>query len=321
MKISRMTAALMCVVLLFAFAPALAEQDVDAQRDVTLGIFFKGEDGGLVDAQIDIFQIAELNVSGELVLTDEFEAYGISLEDQSDADWRTLGSTLEGYVLRDKIAPTDSGKTDRNGFLRFPNQSGKLKQGLYLMLSARHEQGGYAYDPKPIIVQLPARSADQTEWVYDVIVNAKFDSRPQTGDSVTRKVLKVWDDKGYEHKRPEEIEVQLLRNGEVYDTVTLNARNSWRYTWNDLDGQYRWLVVEKEPGDYTVSSVQEGITFVITNEYTKVEPTPTPTPEPDEPKLPQTGQAWWPVPMLISGGLLMIIIGLLVKRQGAAHEE
>lgn len=32
-------------------------------------------------------------------------------------------------------------------------------------------------------------------------------------------------------------------------------------------------------------------------------------------KLPQTGQLWWPVPILISGGLLCIAIGLVLRRR------
>ena len=47
------------------------------------------------------------------------------------------------------------------------------------------------------------------------------------------------------------------------------------------------------------------------------EPTPIPTDKPDKPdnpKLPQTGQYWWPVPMLIAAGLLLIIFGLIRQR-------
>ena len=36
----------------------------------------------------------------------------------------------------------------------------------------------------------------------------------------------------------------------------------------------------------------------------------------DTPKLPQTGQLWWPVPILGSGGLLLIAIGARLRRKG-----
>ena len=42
-------------------------------------------------------------------------------------------------------------------------------------------------------------------------------------------------------------------------------------------------------------------------------PTPTPTPTPP-PNLPQTGQLWWPVPLLVGIGLLFLITGLLKRK-------
>lgn len=42
-------------------------------------------------------------------------------------------------------------------------------------------------------------------------------------------------------------------------------------------------------------------------------PTPTPTPTPP-PNLPQTGQLWWPVPLLAGIGLIFLIIGLIRKK-------
>jgi hypothetical protein len=78
--------------------------------------------------------------------------------------------------------------------------------------------------------------------------------------------------------RPKQIEAQLLRNGKVYETVTLSAENNWRYTWPELDAEQEWLVVEKDvPENYTVITDLQDTTFVITN--TKEE-TPTLTPGP-----------------------------------------
>lgn len=46
-----------------------------------------------------------------------------------------------------------------------------------------------------------------------------------------------------------------------------------------------------------------------------VPPTPTPSTPPDKP-LPQTGLLWWPVPVLVSAGLLLILIGCLKRKRG-----
>ena len=86
---------------------------------------------------------------------------------------------------------------------------------------------------------------------------------------------------------------------------------------------YTWTVVEKENSGYTVQVERDGITFVITNTYVPEEPEPTeptePTPtkptNPTKPNLPQTGQLWWPVPVLLIAGLLFVILGLIRRRR------
>lgn len=78
-------------------------------------------------------------------------------------------------------------------------------------------------------------------------------------------------------------------------------------------------MVEKEMDDYTVTVTREGVTFVVTNTYTGDTPAAPPG-KPAEPKLPQTGQLWWPVPVLLAVGLLLVLIGLICRR-GIENEE
>ena len=37
--------------------------------------------------------------------------------------------------------------------------------------------------------------------------------------------------------------------------------------------------------------------------------------------LPQTGQLWWPVPMLAGAGVLLLLAGLIQRRRGEYDEE
>ena len=107
--------------------------------------------------------------------------------------------------------------------------------------------------------------------------------------------------------------MQLLRDGRVYDTVTLSEENNWRYTWTGLDEDFTWRVVEAEvPEGYTVSVQREGITFVLTNTHLSCTPSDPPLDRPSGNsgnKLPQTGSLWWPVPLLLCGGILLLILG------------
>ena len=139
-----------------------------------------------------------------------------------------------------------------------------------------------------------------------VITNTYSPDEP-IDDTVTRSVIKVWNDKNYESKRPGSVTVTLKRNGENYDTQVLSETNSWQYEWDDLakadaDGnEYAWTLAEKSITGYTASIALKGNTFVVTNSYSG--------------KLPQTGVLWWPVPLLTVGGLLLVILGLLLGKR------
>lgn len=339
MKIFKRLIILMFSVLAAAFifpVTAFAAGSIDLSQDVGLTISYQDGNTPIVGAKFDIFLVATVDEYGELTAAEDFAQFNVNIKGKNDEAWQTLASTLEGYVLRDQILPDDSGKTNDKGLLSFPTDGNALTPGLYLVLGHRHTQDGFYYDAKPFMVMLPGIDKEKNQWVYNVTANVKFDSTqiPDSPDesTITRKVLKVWEDKGYENNRPREIIVQLLRNDKVYDTVTLNAENNWRYTWTGLNGVYKWTVVEKELEGYTVAVVRENITFVITNTFAAnvpdkpvptdpTDPAPPKNPEqPSNPALPQTGQLWWPVPVLLIAGMLLVVAGML-RRRGIKDEK
>ncbi|MGI6072382.1 MAG: Cna B-type domain-containing protein [Lachnospiraceae bacterium] len=319
-KRRRPGAVILCLLMIIMLFPvtAFAADNIDLNRDVSLTIICQNDGTLLSGAEFDIYQVATVNEHVELTPIESFIRFNADIQSKNGQTWRTLSSTLESYVLNNNITPASSGKTDAGGIVSFPADEKKLTPGLYLVLGHLHRQNGYIYDALPFMVMLPSQDRETGEWLYDVTVSAKYDFEPDSNDTITRKVLKVWKDKGYEKQRPKEITVQLLRDGKIFDTVILNAENNWRYAWTDLDSKYKWTVAEKEPENYTVKVVREGVTFIITNTYNG-ETSETPT-TPDEPVLPRTGQLWWPVPVLLSAGLLFIVIGLIRKRGGMDEE-
>lgn len=318
------TAISFLIVLLLLPIQVRAADSIDIKQDVNLTISFQDENTSLTDAEFDLYLIATVDEYGRLTTTEAFRQFNVDIHGENDTAWKALASTLEGYVLRDGIKSTDSGKTDRQGLLTFPNQAERLEQGLYLVLSHRHIQSGRIYDAAPFMVLLPAQDKETNDWLYNVIVKPKYESRPEPNDpdddTITRKVLKVWADDGHEKDRPKEVIVQLLREGKVFHTVTLNAANNWRYTWENLDNRYQWTIVEKELEKYNVTVIREGVTFVVTNTYTEYTPDEPIPIQPGKPTLPQTGQLWWPVPVLMLVGMLFVIIGL-IRRRGVADED
>ena len=86
--------------------------------------------------------------------------------------------------------------------------------------------------------------------------------------SLVVNVEKVWEDSNY-YARPEAVEVTLYRNNEVFETVTLNTENNWRYSWANLTDAYIWSVDETAvPAEYVKSVVNDGNDWVITNTRT-----------------------------------------------------
>jgi len=86
---------------------------------------------------------------------------------------------------------------------------------------------------------------------------------------ITVNVEKVWKD-GNSKDRPKSVEVVLYRNGEVYETVTLNKDNDWSYSW-ELTDEYDWTVDEASvPKGYKKTVSHDGNDWTITNTLKKI---------------------------------------------------
>lgn len=308
--VTRISLCVLAVLLLSAQVSAAGLIETD--RPATLTISYQDGDQPIVGAQFGVFQIATVDAYGELTALEPYAHLDVQIRGENDEAWKNLTAQAELEILTNQIAPDSQGVTDEQGLLTFAG----LPHGLYLVMGLRHTQNGMIYETESFLVMLPGMDLENNVWNYDVVANTKHSSRPDTEGTVSRKVLKVWEDEGYENLRPTQIEVMLLRDGEIYETViiTPDEDGNWSYTWENLDADYEWTVVEKVIEGYTPEIDQEGITFVITNRYGKTPPSP-----PSPPDLPQTGQLWWPVPALLFLGLALVVIGL-IRRRGAAGE-
>ena len=67
--------------------------------------------------------------------------------------------------------------------------------------------------------------------------------------------------------RTNSVTVQLLRNGQVYSEATLNGRNNWAYTWENLDEDATWTVRENNvPPGFTSSVSHVSNFWIVTND-------------------------------------------------------
>ena len=314
---------LLCILL--CSVPAFAAGAVDVTRDVSLTIRYRDGGAPVEGVRFQLHYVATIDAYAAFSLTGDFKDYPVHLNGLESDAWRALAETLAGYVQRDDLPPLDSAKTDGNGVAFFPSQQRRLSPGLYLVMAEPHSVGDYTYLTEPFLVSLPNLNESSDTWEYDVSAAPKYtrsDNPPDQppDETVDRKVLKVWDDDGASEERPEEITVQLLKDGAVFDTVRLNADCDWRYLWTDLpkyeNGRLiMWRVVEQRVDGYTVSVRQEGITFVVTNTGEHPENPPQQPPKNPPEKLPQTGVLWWPVPVLCAAGLAFLVVGALIKKK------
>lgn len=316
---------MLCIVLIATAIPTYAAGAIDVDKDTTLTISYQNEGTAISGARFDIYRVADVDAYAQMTLTERFVDYPITLEDKDQTGWDTLATTLKGYVWKDSLSADYSGETSSGGSLSF-----ELKPGLYLVIGSRRTIGDYTYSALPYLVFLPGSNVEENTWDYEVTSYPKTNAEKNPDDDpddtlITRKVLKIWDDSGKESSRPKEITVHLMSDGKVVDTVVLNASNNWRYAWDNLERNHDWLVTEDSVSNYTQTISQEGITFTVKNTVKPSTPSDSDTPKNtnnntnNTQTLPLTGMLWWPVPVLLIGGLLCIMVGM-IRRKGITRE-
>ena len=281
---------------------------IETDRDVTLDIVYRDNGKNIPEAQYYIYKVADIDKYARYTLTDNFMPYENTVKDldsingiDSNSKWLSLAATLKGTVQQNGIAADAADKTDVNGELNLT-----LKPGLYLIFADPIKTDDYyVYTVTPFMLVLPAMDLQYNVWDYDLTVEPKFEGTPPEVNDLT--VVKVWDDKGKESRRPDEVTVHLLANGEEYDTQILNKENNWQYCWKDLVSEIDWTVTEDPLDEYKVAIERDGDIVFVTNTSTYVPPAP--------PEIPHTGVLWWPVPALLGSGVVSLMIGMVRRRR------
>jgi LPXTG-motif cell wall-anchored protein len=339
--------ALLMLLSVLLSVPSFAYEKINTRHLSSMTLVDVCDEVPLAGVTFRVYYVASVTANATFLADDQFVMADVALSTYqvSDGEWANRAATLESYVVsreadNDPI-PCLTGTTDENGELFFSG----IPTGLYLLLGEPITIGDTTYTPSPALVSVPGEvNQKEREYNYDpefYIKNAtKTREAPPpdtptpdpTPETIDLTVLKIWKDEGHKEQRPSSVTVTLYRNNTVYDTVTLSSKNNWRHTWSGLSDSARWYLVENDvPEGYTVTAVRDGKVFTVTNTYTEPEEPGEPK-EPDEPdkpappeqpqgfeeKLPQTGQLWWPVPLMAVGGLVLVLggVGLKKKREG-----
>ncbi len=297
-----------------------------AADDKSITLICRSEEITLVGMEWSLYQVGERDADG-FVLTGDFADYPVNVDDINEENFGVLAKTLESYAIADAIVPMATGATNENGTLRFDG----LDTGLYLASGKVLKVGQYFYVPMALLLEV---SDDGSVLDYDAY--PKYWYALSEDQLVEHTVRKVWeDDDNAAQARPTSVTVDLFRNGVLHDTITLNEANQWEYRWEELEANCTWHVAERDiPVDYEVSIDFNQTQYLIKNTYVSTSVTTTTsatttqttsttriTTATDDSNLPQTGQLWWPLIPLVAGGIVLLVVGLTIKRGRKSDAE
>ena len=148
---------------------------------------------------------------------------------------------------------TENKDTNNLGYTNFDN----LQLGLYLIEQTNKVEGYSKIDP--FLIYIP--QVENNNWIYDIKATPKTDII-RLMDVI---VEKVWDvEEGI--SIPNDVIIELLKDEEVIDEVTLSEENKWTHTWVQIEESDEYSVREKVvPHGYAFTYRQEGNKFIVTN--------------------------------------------------------
>lgn len=344
--LKRIMMAVMSVVLMltaFSFTSyARGEIDLSQKGDMTI-VYSYEEDAAYTRCfqglQVYAYRIASVDKNGVYSLLTPYDTFPvkdinkITDSDQlsSTSDWYTIKNLVEGYIYSNNVAPDATVTTNEKGEAHFTG----LELGIYLVRTNTVDEEECTYTFSSFLIAVPGLD-ENDEWVnpvYTVVGKAKCEKEEKIKNLYA--LNKRWSDSGYESLRPASISVDIYRDGELYKTVSLSSENNWTFTWEYV-GNFKWTFAEHIDSTlpYTVSLTENGGEYYITNSYNPPEEPNNPPEEPNEPeepsfpdlpdvlgairdlpavlgarRLPQTGQLWWPLPILVIAGLFLFIKG------------
>lgn len=289
------------MILALATPAALAQEQPDITRDCTLTIEYEYDETPIPGARFDVYHVADLSEDLLLTLTAPFAATGLDLNGMDARALQEAAEAMAKYVEDEEVPVVDHVVTDQKGLADVHD----LTAGAYLVIGYPTTMDDRIHYSSPQIVILPMQDGETGAWNYAVTIELKSISHHVDEMLLDLTVVKKWADEGYENSRPVSITVHLLWNDEIYDTVVLSEENNWTHTWTGLLPIGSYTVQEEVPAGYVVEISNDGTTFTLLN---------------IKKDIPQTGQLWWPVPVLMAGGLALILVGVLTKR-GSRYED
>lgn len=255
--------------------------DFTKKGSIDITLYEESGDSYISGAEITIYHIADIyDKNGNMAhkYTKQFSTCEVSLDDINKEE---LHTDLEKCISSNSTGIAKL--TDENGNVKFND----LSLGLYLVKQTNKVNGYSVVDT--FIANIPV--VLNNSWTYDIVAEPKTEII-RLMDVIVEKKWDIQNSKS----TPESVIIELIKDNEVIDEVTLNNENNWTYTWFQITESDEYSVREKVvPEGYTVSYRQEGNKFIVTNIRTLVD----------------TGQNNI-ISIILGGlGLILIIVGVI----------
>lgn len=260
------------LVVMSLFAMSVSAYAVSGES-YTLTVDFETDNSSISGSQVKVYRVFDRNNA----LVGDFAKYNVKLGDATDSEaLGKLSDTLSAYVTNDNIKADYSGTTGASGKASFTVS----QEGIYLITATPVDVGDFRYTPKPSLVRIPYVSASG-ERVTQVTVELKYERRNIGTGSVSTSAT------------TSETSVSSVST-EISSTTTESVTSSvvTSSAYNNTTTTSKTTVTTSEP---TTTTVKTSATTTVT-----------------EPELPQTGQLWWPVPVMFIAGVLILLVGIIV---------
>ena len=255
--------------------------DAEAASGYTVYGIYNPNGVRLDSSDFDLYKVGDFNGSN-FEYVDELKDVPVDIpvftkksdydsEEEWQGTWMDSAAALKKY-LPDGYEPVASAVT-QNGLFQFDG----IENGLYLLIGK--SQKVWEGDKSVIWTPLPMYVIvlDEDTGSPDDRIAVKPSNETVVHDFT---VVKSWSDEGHANVRPASIKVEVLYDGKVVKTVSLNADNDWSYSWHTDKTKHIWdcreVVTDKIRNNYEVDcrSVIKGDkkTIIITNTYNGDDP-------------------------------------------------
>lgn len=258
-----------------------ADNIVDLNKKGSISINLKGENN-IVGAEIQIIQIGKVNIINNNLV---FEY----IDELNDCNYKLSDENIKNIevCIQNKKLNVTTKITDSNGKVLFDN----LNLGVYYIKQTNKIKNFFQIDP--ILIMLPKEINNSFE--YNIDASPKIEIL----DLTDIKIKKIWNtdkkDKILNH-----VTIELYKDKEKIETVTLNEENNWEIVIEGLPKSDSYSVKEINlPKGYTVTYNLNEYTFTVTN----------------TPSLVDTGQITYVYNIILFIGIMLIIVGIILKRR------